>query len=410
MGEMKKKALLFVGGLFPEEDMDAIKENSKGPIQYAANGFQWKLVRGFDESFDGEMTVYTAPFVGGFPRHYNKIRIKGGAFAHKPGAEDKKLPFFNVMGINTVSLYFSNKKYISKWISENKGKQCYIFFYSLQIHYLLLASYLKKHFPDVHLHVIVPDLPQYMELGKAKWSIYTLIKKIHINISDRNIKKFDTYSVLTESMPELMGVSKENCVLIEAIAENCDRKTSIVSQGDIKSVVYTGTLTKKYGIMDLVEAFMQIKKQNYRLIICGDGEARKEIQKCCELDRRIIYKGMVDSREIGEIQRAAIVLVNPRRDTEEYTKYSFPSKIMEYLMQGRPVLCFKLGGIPSEYDEYLNYVRDDSIEALTEGLKELCEKDIRVLEEMGKRGQEFVLNHKNAKAQTEKIVKLMFQK
>jgi len=50
MGEMKKKALLFVGGLFPEEDMDAIKENSKGPIQYAANGFQWKLVRGFDES------------------------------------------------------------------------------------------------------------------------------------------------------------------------------------------------------------------------------------------------------------------------------------------------------------------------------------------------------------------------
>mgnify|MGYP003303651866 CR=1 FL=1 len=44
-----------------------------------------------------------------------------------------------------------------------------------------------------------------------------------------------------------------------------------------------------------------------------------------------IFTGKIDRSQVLALQRSATVLVNPRRNNEEYTKYSFPSKTMEYL-------------------------------------------------------------------------------
>ena len=63
--------------------------------------------------------------------------------------------------------------------------------------------------------------------------------------------------------------------------------------------------------------------------------------------------GQVSLNEARALQKTADVLVNPRLNEGEYTKYSFPSKTMEYLSTGRPVVCYKLDGIPDEYDKHL---------------------------------------------------------
>lgn len=46
------------------------------------------------------------------------------------------------------------------------------------------------------------------------------------------------------------------------------------------------------------------------------------------------------------ISKNADVLVNPRQNDDEYTKYSFPSKNIEYLMTGNAVMAYMLDGIP----------------------------------------------------------------
>ena len=51
-------------------------------------------------------------------------------------------------------------------------------------------------------------------------------------------------------------------------------------------------------------------------------------------------------------------MINPREDNQEYVKYSFPSKNLEYLSTGNKVLCYKLSGIPNDYDKYLYYIDD----------------------------------------------------
>src|SRR5690606_28854588 len=100
---------------------------------------------------------------------------------------------------------------------------------------------------------------------------------------------------------------------------------------EFKTILYTGTLAKRYGIVHLLEAFALIKDQDYRLWICGDGDARDEVNEKVRMDPRITYFSQISRERVLKFQKKATVLVNPRKSEGEFTKYSFPSKTMEYL-------------------------------------------------------------------------------
>ena len=97
-------------------------------------------------------------------------------------------------------------------------------------------------------------------------------------------------------------------------------------------------------------------------------------------------------------------MVNPRKNQEEYTKYSFPSKIMEYLTSGTPVVAYKLDGIPTEYKDYIHYVEGDTCEDLAYAITSICELGAEAREEIGAKARKFVLDEKNAVSQTKKIL------
>lgn len=108
-----------------------------------------------------------------------------------------------------------------------------------------------------------------------------------------------------------------------------------------------------------------------------------------------------------ELQKQATVLVNPRQNNEEFSKYSFPSKTMEYLSSGVPVVAYKLDGMPDEYDSYIQYVEDNAIESLKEKLVEVCELSEEERQNLGSAGRAFVLTEKNSTVQVKKIVTLI---
>ena len=45
--------------------------------------------------------------------------------------------------------------------------------------------------------------------------------------------------------------------------------------------------------------------------------------------------------------------MNPRFTGAEYTLYSFPSKNIEYMVSGTPVITTRLAGIPDDYYPYV---------------------------------------------------------
>src|SRR5690606_24382556 len=129
--------------------------------------------------------------------------------------------------------------------------------------------------------------------------------------------------------------------------------------------------SKKYGIETLLKAFSFTSNPKYKLMICGDGDAKDLVYDYLHKDDRIKYLGKLPHDKTLLLQKNADLLVNPRTPKGEFTKFSFPSKTMEYLALGTPVLMYKLPGIPNEYFNYCYTIDDYSHEALANKINEI---------------------------------------
>ena len=168
-------------------------------------------------------------------------------------------------------------------------------------------------------------------------------------------------------------------------------------------VFYSGTLARRYGVLNLIKAFSLIVDSSYRLWICGEGDSRSEIQDFSKNDKRIFYYGQLPTEKVFQLQKQATVLVNPRTSEGEFSKYSFPSKTMEYLASGTPTILFKLDGIPDEYLQYCFTVKQETVECLSETIVTVCSKSQEDLFEFGRKASNFIKNFKNPEFQVNKI-------
>jgi glycosyltransferase involved in cell wall biosynthesis len=126
--------------------------------------------------------------------------------------------------------------------------------------------------------------------------------------------------------------------------------------------------------------------------------------KYCKLDPRILYFGVVNNSTVVKRLEEALVLINPRPTTEEFTKFSFPSKNMEYMVSGTPLLTTKLPGMPVEYNEYVYLFEDESITGISKTLNFLLSKKDEELRSFGNKAKQFVLSKKSNVMQAKKII------
>jgi hypothetical protein len=160
---------LFLGGLFPHETEKQILENSIGSIQNAANAFQWNLIHGFDQTLDKPIKILNSLYVGSYPKRYRNLFIKSYEFHHTEGADDLNVGFCNLTGYKNISRRRTLGKQVEKWVKDNKGPK-YIFAYAMTSTMINALNIAKKIDPDAITCLIVPDLPQYMNMILIKLS------------------------------------------------------------------------------------------------------------------------------------------------------------------------------------------------------------------------------------------------
>ena len=176
----------------------------------------------------------------------------------------------------------------------------------------------------------------------------------------------------------------------------------------VKKVLYAGSLRKIYGIKNLCEAFTKIYKPNEELHIYGDGDYVPELIELIKLNNQnIFFHGNCMNDEVIQAELDATLLVNPRPTEGEYTKFSFPSKTLEYMVSGTPVLTAKLQGIPKEYEKYLYYFDDEDEDDLAFSLRKLLDSDLNIIKLKGQQAREYVLREKNNVVQAKNIIKLI---
>ena len=101
----------------------------------------------------------------------------------------------------------------------------------------------------------------------------------------------------------------------------------------------------------------------------GKGVHLESVLRAQERDGRITYLGYVANDVALRRQQESDVLVCPRLPDGHTTKYSFPSKVMEYLATGNPVVCTDLEGLPQEYRRHLEVPADATDLALARSIE-----------------------------------------
>lgn len=352
-------SVLFISGVYAKINQQEIMENAKGYAEFSANIFQEKLIKGFKEN-EIDLEVISAPFIGAYPFKYKKMFFNG--FKEKQN-DYTYVSFNNIWAYRNFSRASSVKKVIKKLVLKENKKFDLILVYSAHEPFLEAAVYAKKLLPDSKICLVVLDLPQYMNLDANRSKVYDILKKVDIKRINKNIKSVDSFVLLTEPMRHMLSVGRRPYMVVEGIIDRLPQTFSQSKQEteNIKTVVYTGKMNIAFGIKELVDSFMKIEGKNYRLVLCGDGDAKEYILEKAKEDKRIEYRGQVSPEKARRVIDNASVLVNPRPNDMEFTKYSFPSKNIEYLISGKPVVAYMLDGMPKEYSEFIYAIDDNGL-------------------------------------------------
>ena len=245
---------------------------------------------------------------------------------------------------------------------------------------------------------IITDLPDMLGGGSFSRKMANFV-----------IRHCTDYVLLTEAMNDYIRNPGKPYVILEGHADISmkEKLPSMDKKQPVRTVFYAGGVSRQYGLADLAEGFLQSDLPNTRLEIYGPGDYVKELQSIAEKDPRVFYGGMLLNTEIVAKEQEATLLVNPRPTHEEFVKYSFPSKTMEYMASGTPVLTTRLPGMPKEYYPYVYFIEEESAGGIAAALKAVLEHTDEDLFRKGQEARAFVLDGRNNVVQAKKLLQML---
>ena len=388
---------IFISLMIPVNETMKIDGKAIKPIEEVTSFIQSELIKGL-ELCGCKFNIYNKIHVGNYPKKCDVLLFPTSVIQTESG-KCTNVGFLNITSLDRLTFYFKTKKLIKKRLVLKQDDA--VICYAITDYNLKLLKLIKKHNKSITTAIVIPDLPEYMH-AKNEVGIKKLIRKHYLLYMNRLMEKckdsIDLFILFSKPMAEKIGC-KDRYIVMEGVAKNennnfmCHPSTKITSK---RTIFYGGGVSEEYGVKRLVDAFMMTDDENYELIICGNGNAVEYVEQMALIDNRIHYAGVVSYQLAQEMLINSDIVVNPRLDGKyEFTKYSFPSKILDTLSLGKPLISYKLEGIPVDYYEYLIFVEDHKIESLKNKIDEVCHWTQRELEEFGKKGQQFVKENKN---------------
>ncbi len=393
---------LWIGKIVPDSfSLYLLDKNISPSSAYIA---QKHLIVGLEEALNSSFDILSSIRVPFFPIR-NILYVRSFSFKKKNKGIGYHVGYLNLPILNFMLREFSLYKKAGKWARRNKASDdCIVVIYEMHYPYIKAALRIKKIIPNTKIIMYVPDLPLNMDMS---FFIKRILKKIDwVRIQNAN-KYIDFFALYTKQMAEYLGIkNKNNWVVIEG-AINSNNYTYIEKnheENENKICLYAGNLSRKYNINLLVEAFLLASISGYKLCFIGDGDMVPFLKEMQVKHDCISFVGSVSPNDAFIMMQKAYLLVNPRPSTEEYTLYSCPSKTLEYMASGTPVLSTRLAGIPDEYFKYIYCINDESVEGIKKALLNVLKKNANELTEKGQLAKEFILKHKNPRVQAEKLL------
>lgn len=350
-----------------------------------------------------EVTALTNPPI---TKNYSKQVVVNIKNECENGILYHYIPFINVPILRHIGIFFYSFFYTlfwSVWKNKEKAVICDVLTISSCMGSLLAAKITR-----VKTVGVVTDIYSQM-VGNPTSGIRLYVSKLAGFLNRKYVSSFTYYVLLTDEMNAVVNLKNRPYIVMEALCDSSLILLDIPKKQKVypRVVLYAGGLEKRYGLKMLVDAFKVLNLKDVQLHIYGSGSYAEELKYESEQMNSIIYKGVRSNEEIINAEMSATLLVNPRFTTEEFTKYSFPSKNMEYMVSGTPLLTTNLPGMPKEYHDHVYLFEEETVYGYARKLSNVLSLSSEQLEAKGNAARRFVLEQKNNIIQTARILSLI---
>lgn len=173
------------------------------------------------------------------------------------------------------------------------------------------------------------------------------------------------------------------------------------------ALIYVGRLCEEKGVVLLLEAAAELKRQNvqFSLKLLGDGNLRQTLERLVierSLQDHVCLAGWANGGEIRQHILSSRVLVLPS------FAEGLPVVLMEALALARPVITTGIAGIPELVEDGISgwLLPSGSLQALRNAIKEALMATPERLFKMGLAGREVVVRRHRISVEAEKLLSL----
>lgn len=390
--------VLYISTFVNQETLGALSDQARKDISMSANKYSDLIRKGLEANKEVNLKCIFAPSIGDYS-------ISGiWYYSPRKNSQSPKgcyLGCLNFTVFKQVSVSCKVFLYAFWWLLRSiNRKEKVIILSSVQLPFLLGLLPLKM--TGIKVALFVPDLPKYQyNYSDLKGVVKRSILPLYV-VFTQFLYRIVTYFIfITKYMVE--DFPKRPYTIMEGLVD-AENSLIEIAKFPVFTVMYAGALHESMGIRTFLDAIELIPEKNIQFLFFGKGDMIDLIKKRRQKDERIVYGGVIPHEQVLILERQVHLLINPRTTTQEFTKYSFPSKLMEYMLSGTPVLTTRLACIPEEYFDKMYFIEEETPRGMMKAIISCVTKKQEELETQGIISRKYVLQQKNNVNQLDKII------
>jgi len=398
-----KISMCYIGSVTPDEP-----DFHNVGFSRAGNMCQLSLLLGLKNAGLTPSAVLSVRPMPSFPRSRQILVQKSCATAEHCILLDF-LPFINITPIKQVTIGFSALWSILRWgwrMRYTPHRVVYTFNITVpSAVFTLLGAWITRS----KAVAMVYDINVPGETVPP-----TFFYKLDYWLHKKLLPLFDGLVVITDSIsndfaPKIPFIRVEGGIKNELVQRftNVTRKTRSGNAKSPFTLVVAGGLDEANGISVILEAFSLLEEDNYRLEIAGAGPLENMVRQAANRDERINFHGFISFDEVLKLYDSADVLVNMRLTKAINTRYFFPSKIMECLTSGVPVISTCPGHVSEEFSDFAFLLKEERPVDLANMVKYVASLAPDIRADKAAKAQEYMIRNKTWDVQGLRVVKFV---
>ncbi len=368
----------------------------------AANNYQIGLLSGLKHLLGDDLTVITRLPIA-------KRKASGRSYIPKSREDVTEeistmiLPMLNIAFVKQLWVAIAAVVFLAKWHRKHRGADKAVIQYNLNSFLGLFTTALCRllGIPVVYLFTDPPYAT------KSRNALLRLVYRLNSAFTRSSIRHSNGIITVNGHAATMFAPEKPFCIVEGGVFCKEGKGESEATLCSSPTLVYCGGLSAHNGLENLIDGFMLTDDKDFRLRIYGRGLLEQPLKDRANSDGRILFMGFLPPDQMTAVQQNATVLVNPRPTSLEVSQTTFPSKIMEYLYSGTPLLTTRLNGILPEYHDFLYFVDDETPHGWADAITQVLNTSVDELRTNGARAREFVCSQKNWDIQGERVAQFV---